>query len=118
MGLRTLSFTGFVLTLAVFLGSCASEPRDSVPLASTNTSGTTNVNGIEVPYEYDGEFYILAEDMLFYTLDDLRSYVTSPFGDDGGLEAAQTVEPEPDGFLVEGRQWPNRQRLYRHLSHL
>lgn len=107
---RIAYLVALILALTLFLGGCASGPREATPLAIANTSGTTTVDGTDVPYEYDGEFYILAGDMLFHTLEDLRSYVSSPFGDTS-LQAAQTAEP--DGVLNPGNQWPQGRIPYQ-----
>ena len=101
---ETVRSAALLLTLTIFLGSCASRPEESIPVATSNTSGTTTVNGIEVPYQYDGESYIIGGDMGFSSLQNLRSFVGDPFATDDGFIPAQAEE---DGFFYKGFQWPD-----------
>lgn len=94
------------LVVSSFLTSCSSKTKDEASLSVSNVSGTTTVNGIQVAYEYNGEFYILSGDMLFRSLADLRDYVANPFGMEDTAGAPQdSGDASTNSFLISGRQW-------------
>lgn len=106
MSLRASKLLAVAFLVFGFLTGCSSKPGEKASLSVSNTSGTTSVNGAEVAYEYNGEFYILSGDMLFRSLEDLRDYVANPYG----TEDTSGTTQEPGGastnsFLASGRQW-------------